>query len=834
MRSVSDLRLAVRGLQRSPLFASVAILSLALGIGANTAMFTLIDQILLRRLPVKDPGELVMVYQNAENMGSNMGSRMNSYPLYQDLQKKAEPFSEVLCRRLWPASITVDNQTERLTAEMVSGNYFTMLGVKPVIGRELNSDEDDRTFMGHPVVVLSYAYWEKRFARDPSVVGKKVLINDYPMTIIGVSAEGFEGLDPTAAPQIRVPILMQRVMMPDMAWLHMDDRRARWVQVFGRLKPGYTIRSSQPPMQGLYTQIRAYEMTLPAAKNWSAYARDKFMKGQLMLAKADIGYSPLRNDFSTALVVLMCMVGLVLLIACANVANLLIARGFMRQKEIAVRLSLGSSRARLIRQLLVESLVLSAAGGVLGIGLAVLLTRSLLAFIPQDDTPLVVRAMPDIRILAFALLLTFVTAIVFGLLPAMRASRSDPWTTLKDTMGSIAGRGGSLFLRKGLVAAQVALSFLLLFGAGLFVRSLQNLKDTNAGVAVDNLMTFQLAPALNGYTDERATLFYRQLLDRVRAIPGVESAAMATVAILSGDEWDSSMSVEGHHAADGEDMQAFMNAVSPDYFKTMKTPLLEGRDFRESDEKNIDETGVVIVNRSFEQHFFAGRSALGKHVGWGDGPRSKLTLEIVGVVADSLYEGPRAGVHRQAFVPNWGKNSSAFYLRTRMASASVGPQIRGAVRQLDPAMPVYSMKTLEAQLDETLLTDRLIAMLSSGFGALATLLATVGLYGVMAFVVARRRKELGIRLALGAQPGLLIWLVMREVLVLLAIGLAIGVPAAMALGQYVAAQLYGIHPHDPGIAISTVVLLSIVSAAAGLIPAQRASRIDPILALRTE
>ena len=838
MHSVSDLRLAVRGLRRSPLFASIAILSLALGIGANTAIFTLIDQMLLRRLPVKDPDQLVMVYQNADNMGSNMGSRQNSYPLYQDLQKKAEPFSEVLCRRLWPASITVDNQTERVNAEMVSGNYFTMLGVKPAIGREFNSDEDDRTFMGHPVVVLSYAYWEKRFAGDPSVVGKKILVNNYPMTIVGVSAEGFAGLDPTEAPQIRVPILMQAVMMPDMGWLHMDDRRARWVQVFGRLKPGYTIKSAQAPVQGLFTQIRAYEMTLPAAKNWSAYSRDKFMQGKLLLAKADIGYSPLRNDFSTALIVLMCMVGLVLLIACANVANLLIARAFMRQKEIAVRLSLGSSRARLVRQLLVESLVLSTAGGVLGIGLAVLLTRSLLAFIPQDDAPLVVTAVPDIRVLAFALLLTFATAIVFGLLPAMRASRSDPWTTLKDTVGSIAGTGGSLFLRKGLVAAQVALSFLLLFGAGLFVRSLQNLKGTNAGLAIDNLMSFQLSPALNGYTDERATIFYRQLLDRVRAIPGVQSAAMATVPVLSGDEWDSTMSVEGHRAADGEDMQAFMNAISPDYFTTMKIPLLEGRDFRESDEKagmgSPAEAGVVIVNRSFEQHFFPGRSAIGKHVGWGDGPRSKLTLEIVGVVADSLYEGPRQGVHRQAFVPNWGKNSSVYYLRTRMASASIGPQIRDAVRQLDPGLPVYSLKTLEAQLDETLLTDRLIAMLSAGFGALATLLASIGLYGVMAFVVARRRKELGIRLALGAQPGLLVWLVMREVLVLLAIGLAIGVPAAMALGQYVAAQLYGIRAHDPGIAISTVVLLSIVSAAAGLIPAQRASRIDPILALRTE
>jgi predicted permease len=527
----------------------------------------------------------------------------------------------------------------------------------------------------------------------------------------------------------------------------------------------------------------------------------------------------------------------VLLIACANVANLLIARGFMRQREIAVRLSLGSSRGRLVRQLLVESLLLSCAGGALGLAVAFVLTRTLISLIPSQGQPLLITPSPDARILAFTLGLTFATGIVFGLLPALRASRPDPWTTLKDTVGSIAGTGGSLFVRKGLVTVQVALSFLLLFGAGLFVRSLQNLKTTDTGVALDNLVTFQLSPALSGYDDQRATLFYRQLLERLRAMPGVVSAGQATVPILAGDEWDSSMAVEGHQAKDGEDMQAFMNAVSPDYFKTMKIALLEGRDFRDADAREVtgeNSTGVAIVNRRFAEHFFPGRSALGKRLGWGNGPRSKLTIEIVGVAADSLYEGPREGVHRQVFIPNWGKNSGVFYVRTQSGSASTYTQIRNEVRQLDTGMPVYAMKTVESQLDETLLTDRLIAMLSAGFGLLATLLASVGLYGVMAFVVARRRKELGIRLALGAQPGFVIWMVMREVLLLLALGLIIGIPAALGLGRYVAAQLYGIQPHDPAIAGWTVVLLTVVSALAGLIPAQRASRIDPILALRHE
>ena len=830
--TTSDVRLAIRSLGRSPLFATVAILSLALGIGANTAIFTLIDQIVLRKLPVEHPEQLVMLYQQGAHNGSNMGTRMHSYPIYQDFQKRAEPLAEVICRRLLPASVSIDNQTERLDAEVVSGNYFTMLGVKPAVGRVFNSQEDDQTYQGHPVVVLSYAYWSNRFARDPGVVGRKILVNDYPMTIIGVSAAGFGGLDPASAPQIRVPVQMKEAMMPELGWLYVDNRRARWVQVFARLKPGYTVESAEAPLQGLFTQIRTYEMTLPAAKDWSAYSRDQFMKGRMRVESAATGFSFLRNDFSTALLVLMGMVGLVLLIACANVANLLIARAFMRQKEIAVRLSLGASRGRLVRQLLVESLVLSVAGGVVGLGLAFVLTRGLLRLVPSGGQPLTIDAYPDGRILLFTVALTFLTGIVFGLLPALRASRPDPWTTLKDTVGSIAGTGGSLFLRKGLVTAQVALSFLLLFGAGLFVKSLQNLRTTETGVELDNLVAFQLSPALSGYTNERATQFYTQLLERLRSAPGVKSAGLAAVPILAGTEWDSSMSVEGHQAKDGEDMQAFMNAFSPQYFETMNIPILEGRDFRQADIKQNSK--VAIVNRKFANHFFKGGSAVGKHIGQGVGPRSKLDIEIIGVVADSLYEGPREGVRRQVFVPNWGRNSATFYVRTEISSAASYNAVRNEVKQLDATMPVYGMKTLEAQLDETLLSDRLIALLSAGFGLLATILASIGLYGVMAFVVVRRKKELGIRLALGAQPASVIWLVMREVLLLLAIGLAIGIPAAIGAGRYISAELYGIEANDPFIAVSTTVLLAAVSAAAGLIPAHRASRIDPILALRYE
>jgi len=832
MLPLRDLRLAVRGLRRSPLFALVATLSLGLGIGANTAIFTLIDQVLLRKLPVASPDELVMLYQQGPHSGSNMGARMHSYPIYQEYQKRGEPLAEVVARRLVPASVSIDNQTERLQAELVSGNFFTMLGVRPAVGRVFSSEQDDQISQGHPVAVLGYDYWVRRFNRDPGVLGKSILVNNYPMTIVGVSAAGFAGLDPTSAPQIRVPILMKPVVAPEWGWFEMDDPRTRWVQVFARLKPGWTIESAQAPLQGLFLQVRAHEMTLPGAANWSPFLRERFMEGQLRLENAAIGYSALRNDFSTPLLVLMGMVGLVLLIACANVANLLIARAMARQREIAVRLSLGATRRQLVRQLLTESLVLAAAGGALGVLLAIGLTRALVALIPSGAQPLLIQPTPDARVLAFTLILTLATGITFGLLPALRASRPDPWTTLKDTAGAVAGSGGSLFLRKGLVVAQVALSVLLLFGAGLFVRSLQNLQGTDSGITLDNLVTFRLAPALSGYDNARATSFYERLLDQLRAAPGVSSAGMAAVPVLAGSQWDSTMSVEGHQAEDGEDMQMFMNALSPGYFETMGIALLEGRDFTRLDVR--EEATVAIVNRRFAEHFFPGRSPVGRRIGFGSGPTVKLTIEIVGVAADSLYEGPREGVRRQVFLPKWGQGSATLYVRGQVASDAVYGLVRDEVRRLDASMPVFELKTVRSQLDETLLTDRLIAMLSAAFGLLATVLASIGLYGVMAFVVARRRKELGIRLALGASRVGVLWMVMREVLVLLGIGLAVGVPAALALGRIVSTELYGIAPHDPWMAGSTILLLAAVSAAAGLIPAKRASRTDPILALRYE
>jgi predicted permease len=485
---------------------------------------------------------------------------------------------------------------------------------------------------------------------------------------------------------------------------------------------------------------------------------------------------------------------------------------------------------------LIESLLLSVTGGVAGLFLAVAMIRALLTFIPQNAAPLMLKADPDARILTFNAVLAVFTGLLFGLAPAVQSLRVDLWNTLKDVVGAVSGGGGSVKLRKALVIAQVAFSFLLLAGSGLFVKTLANLKQTNAGFRdIGNLITFQVDPALNGYSGPRLRTFYQQALLGVRSLPGVKSAATAGVTLLSGNEWDSGMSVEGHQNKDGEDMQAFMNFVSPGYWQTVGEPLLEGRDFDERDTGT--EFKVAIVNQKFATHFFGGKSALGRHIGFGDGPKSKLDIEIVGVTRDALYEGPREGVHRQVFVAdlqNSFPGGNTFYVRASMDSSTMFAALRRKIAEIDPAMPIYQMKTLERQLDETLSTERLIAMLSAAFGVLATVLAAIGLYGVMAFVVARRTKEIGLRMALGAPRGAVVWMVMRETAILVAIGLALGVPAAWALSRYVATQLFGVKATDIWTAAAALGILALVAAGAGFLPARRASGIDPIQALRYE
>jgi len=831
---LADVTFAVRTLRRTPLFTCIAVLSLALGIGANTAIFTLMDQLLLRLLPVKDPDSLVLLSQNGTNIGGNDGARTNSYPLYQDYQQRAEALSEVFCQKVYESAITLDGHTELVSTELVSGNYFSALGVKPAVGRVFNSKEDDQVFKGHPVVTLSYDYWMTRFAGDRNVVGKKVLVNNYPMTVVGVSAPGFAGVDPARSPKIRVPMQMLPIVNP--GWdTTLSFRRLQWVRVFARLKPGYTVESAQASLQVLFSQIRQYEATLPEAKDWSAQNRERFLKATVVVERAATGYSQLRNSFSKALVVLMCMVGLVLLIACANVASLLIARAVARQREIAVRLSIGASRGQLVRQLLIESLVLATTGGALGILFAVWTTKGLLSLLPEGNALLMLSADPDWRILLFNLGLSLLTGVIFGLAPALKSTRLDLWSTLKNATGSTPGAGSSVQFRKGLVTAQVALSFLLLFGAGLFVRSLQNLKDKDSGYKdIENLVSFRVDPTLKGYTLPRMKQFYLELLEKLRAQPGVQAAGYARAAVLADGAWGDGILVEGRAAKDGENTHAQVNFVSPGFFSTLGVRFLEGRDFDGQDAGRTKR--VCIVNRRFADHYFPGQSAIGRHLGFGI-MHPKVDIEIVGVIENVVYSGPREGERRQVFVaePQEDRlNGETYYVRTHLDSEQMFAAITRVVKTLDPGVAAYGMRTVESQLDQTLLTERLIAMMSAGFGTLATVLASIGLYGVMAFVVARRTKEIGVRMALGAKRGNVVWLVMREVLVLLGLGLIVGIPAALGLGRFVSAQLYGVEANDPWVAGFAVVLLSLVAALAGWIPARRASRVDPLVALHYE
>jgi predicted permease len=831
--AMRDLRHALRLLSRSPAFTVVAVLSLALGIGANTAIFTLLDQAVLRRLPVKDPSELLMIWTTGPSLGSNQGSRASSYPMYQDFQQRASAFSHVFCRYYTPISISVGDQTDRVIGELVSGNYFQALGVGAALGRVFSPEADDREYKGHPVVVLSHRYWVTRFAADPGVLGRKILVNHYPMVIVGVSEEGFSGIEPVRSPQIRIPIQMKPLMTPGSD--NLGDRRRQWIQIFARLKPGYTLRSAEASLQPVLSETLRTEIQSPALRDTPGRDRERFLARKVRTESAANGYSALPASYSKALGVLMGMVGVVLLIACFNVASLLVARAAGRRKELAMRLALGASRGQLLRQLLMESAVLAMAGGAAGLLLSVAMVHGLLRFLPTNGMLATLRAGPDWRILSFNAALVFATALLFGLAPAWQALKVDLSGTLKEAAGAAGGSRGSVRLRKCLVTAQVAFSFLLVAAALLFATTLLNLRDTTSAFRdIDNVVTFQIDPARSGYSLPRLKAFYEQVLAKVRPLPGVTSAGYAWVPVLSGREADWDVTVEGQRA-DGGGTQAYINGVSPGYWRTMGVQLLEGRDFDAGDVAGRSK--VAIVSRAFASHVFGERSPIGRRIGLDTGPTGRPDTEIVGLVEDSLYEGPRQGVRRQVFFPFSQMNQSvgtAFYVRTTADSSTMFATLRKTVRELDASIPVYEMKTLENQLDETLGTERLTATLSAAFGVMATLLAAVGLYGVMVLTVARRTREIGLRMAVGAHQGDVLWMVMKEALGLCGIGLALGIPGAWASSRLVGAHLFGVAPADPWIAASATIVLVVVTTGASVLPARRASMIDPIRALRHE
>ncbi len=834
----SSMRYAVRAFRRNPLFTAVAVVSLALGIGANTAVFTLLDQLVLRLLPVKQPERLVMIWPTGPATGGEDGERASSYPLCEDFQRSAKAFDFVFCRYDQQVAMGFHGGTERADGELVSGNYFQALGVRPALGRVFSPEADDRVYKGHPSVVLSYRYWVSRFAGDPKIVGEKILVNQYPMEVVGVAAPGFAGLDPATSAQLWVPIQMKPLMTPGQDGL--GDRRWHWVQIFARMKPGYTVKTASASLQPLFHQIIGQELKEPALSQISEYDRNRFLRRTIEVETAATGYSEMRERYSTALIVLMAMAGLILLVACSNVASLLIARGVARQREIAVRLAMGAGRKTLMGHLLVESTLLSLAGAGLGVLLAGWATRGLVAMLPGGGTTLVLRAEPDLRVLTFSVVAAVVTGVLFGLAPAVTATKLDVFAALKEAAGAVAGSGGSARLRKALVTAQVALSFLLLAGAGLFARTLINLKNAPTGFGnIGSLVTFQVDPARLGFSVPRIRSFYEDLLRDIRATPGVKSVGYSVVPVLQGHYWAWSVGVEGHTAKDGENMQVYANVVSPGYFRTTGTPVLEGRDFDERDrftDANVNEMpSVAIVNRAFAERFFGNTSCIGKHIASGD--LNKLTIRIIGVVENSLYGGPREGVPRQVFYAHFQAPvplRANFYVRTSGNAAAIFPTLRRTVARLDASMPVDDMKTVAAQLDETLSTERLIAALSVVFGALATVLAALGLYGVMAFVVTRRTREIGLRMALGATRSEVLWLVLREVLLLVGAGLAAGVPLALLLSRYVASQLFGVTPTDVWTCASAIGVLGLVGAVSAFVPARRASAIDPVRALRYE
>jgi predicted permease len=861
---VRDLQYAWRGLTRAPMFTAVALLSIALGIGANTAIFTLVDEVLLRMLPVGHPEQLVLFNGARNHYGSNSGGNMISYPMYEDFRDNfvdsvtklprisqtvpnpaptPKVFSGMFARRPIGMNIGVNGQTERVQGELVSGTYFEVLGVRAALGRMIGPD-DDRTRGDGFVTVLSYDYWRNRFGGDPSIIGRRLTINNYPFTVIGVSAAGFDGLDIGQVASVRVPVMLKAQMTPN--WDDVDNRRSRWVNVFGRLKPEVTqaqvLAALQPYFHGLLEQ----EVQMASFSNTTPYTREQFLKGQMGLLPAAQGRAPIRQQLETPLKLLFYIVGGVQLIACANVASLLIARASSRQKEMAVRLALGASRGRIVGQLLVESMMLAAAGGLLGLAVASWTTRFLIGFLPATGTPHLITGAIDKRILVFNFALSLITGLVFGLVPALRATRPNLAPTLKDQVGAVVGGSGGVRLRKALVVAQVTVSVLLLVGAGLFIRSLRNLRLLDLGLKTDNLIAFNVGTALNGYTPVRSKQFDKRLLDRVQALPGVTSIAYAQIGILEGNEWDSSMSVEGYEAKPGENMSAFCNAVSPGYFKTMEIPLVAGRDFDDRDVRYVDATPdpnvlpsfrVAIVNESYAKHYFGDRSPIGRRIGFGSNPGTKTPIEIIGVVKDAKYMGVRDEIPRTvyfAFMEDDFAGGAVMYVRTASRPEAAFGSIRDVLRQLDPNVPLVRPRTMDSQLDQSLLNDRLVATLSAAFGTLATMLAVIGLYGVMAFTVARRTREIGVRMALGAVQSDVVWLVMREVLMLVGTGIVLGLAGAWGLGRLVSSQLYGITASDPGTIAGAATLLAIVALVAGYVPARRATRVNPVLALRYE
>lgn len=826
-----DIRYGIRSLAKNPAFSLVAIATLALGIGANTAMFSLLDQIVLRLLPVKQPERLVKVTVIGNNYGNTYGTDRVSWPMFEDLRGRNEVFSDMFCR--FPATVTLGygDRATQAKAELVSGSYFPVLGVGAALGRTI-APEDDNVPDERPVVVLSYSFWRNYFNGDPTIIGRNIVLNGHNMTIIGVAQAGFDGVELGNAMQMFVPIMMKTEMTPHSDGLKDRRRRLAWVAAYGRLKPGISAQKAQSSLQPLLHSILEMEIQQADFRQFSDEDRRQFLRNRVEVLPGSDSW--LGNYMRRPLWILFALTGAVLLLACANLANLMLARATAREREIAVRLVIGAGRGRIIRQLMVETLLLASAGAAVGLALAFLADRILIRmYLPATEAAeFVVSPIPDWRVLGFAFGILLVTLLAFGLMPALRASRMEAAGSLKERSGT--GSASSVSLRRMFVSAQVAMSLLLLVGAGLFVRTLRNLQSQGPGFPTDHLLEFNLNPSLNGYSNQQTEAFYERLNVELRTMPGVTSVGLSSMPILKGYAWQNA--VLGDFSGARVEDQPVLSEVGPNYFATLGIPILEGREFTEQD-RGPQKYGVI--NQSFAKRYLPPGNPIGRRFGLVDDqdPAHQPDIQVVGVIPDTKYRDLRETPPPQAFFPYFQGASFRFmnvYLRTQSDPRQLENQIQERMRQFDPHVPIVGLQSVDEQIDWSLRTERLVASLSAVFGGLALLLAVIGLYGVMAYTVTCRTREMGIRIAMGATRPKIIGMVMREASVMVVVGLSVGAVLALALANLIRNQLFGLSPHDPWTLLGASFSLAIAAGLAGFIPALRASSVDPTNALRQE
>jgi predicted permease len=744
--------------------------------------------------------------------------------MLRDLEAKPGHFSGIAGHVLFYPNIAFGNNTTNGTAEYVTGSYFPVLGVKPARGRLLGPEED-RDLGGHPFVVLSHRYWQNQLGGDPSVIGRIITVNGRQLTIVGIAAAGFDGTTLGAHVDLFVPITMRGVL--DAGFDAFRNRRRYWIYGFARLRAGITIEQASAQENVLYQSIlNNVELPLQTGVSQSVLAR--FRTKTLQLTDGRQGLSTLHEQTKMPIVLLFGITALVLTIACANIANLLLARAANRSLEMAVRLSLGASRGQLLTQLLTESVLLAALGGAAGLFVAWATLHAMVRLLPNQLASSLSFALSGAAI-GFATLLAVSTGLLFGLFPALHSTRPDLVSALRDGSGKTSATRGAVRFRRSLVTAQVALSMALLVSAGLFIRSLQNVSRVSLGLDVDDLVTFHVAPVLNGYSSAQSQQFFARAEADLGAIPGVRTVTASRVPVLGGSNWDNDVSVQGFAKTPDTDVDAYYNGIGTEFFKTMQIPLVAGREFTTSDVTGAPR--VAVVNEAFTKKFKLGADAVGKLMGEGD----SLTRVIVGVVKDSHYSAVKQEIRPVYYLPykqDTTVGSLNFYVRTSVPANTVMPQVRAAIARIDRNLPVVELKTMHQQISENVYLDRMITTLSAAFAALATLLAAIGLYGMLAYAVVQRTKEIGVRMALGADSSRILGMVLRDVAGITMVGVAIGAAAAYGIGRGAQSLLFGVAGHDPTTMIMAAVVLALVALAAGAIPALRAARVDPVGALR--